>query len=169
MSAACAETMPRENRMTGLELAEILRQDYHLEMEMCGADYVTAITTLMDSREGFDRLETALFAVDGKLAACSKPSELSLSAPDSANLPRTRAILPIHEAQMRPMNILPLESAAGTVSGEYVYLYPPGTPIVVPGEILTKEVIGVIQKYRARQLPIQGLSDHTASAIRVLA
>ena len=41
---------------TGAHLDDILRREYHLEMEMCGADYVTAITTVMDSGEGLERL-----------------------------------------------------------------------------------------------------------------
>ena len=41
---------------TGAQLDDILRREYHLEMEMCGADYVTAITTVMDSGEGLERL-----------------------------------------------------------------------------------------------------------------
>ena len=45
---------------TGAQLDDILRREYHLEMEMCGADYVTAITTVMDSGEGLERLGDAL-------------------------------------------------------------------------------------------------------------
>ena len=177
-SASCSDG---GNRLTGPMLAEILRRDYHLEMEMCGADYVTAITTLMDSREGFDRLVAALFSIDEKLT--DRPAAQGAAAFESgasgtaalpsepgacgtAALPRPRTVLPIHKA--RPAHMLSLESAAGSVSGEYVYLYPPGTPVVVPGEMLTEEIIGTIQSYRAQRLPIQGMCDSTASAIRVL-
>ncbi len=217
-----------ENRLSGLQLAEILRRDYHLEMEMCGADYVTAITTLMDSQEGLDRLETALLEIDEKLkpetsasdsavralsSAASSPAALALdsaasgpvalafdsaasgpvalaldsaasspvasssgsAAPpvspaafNSAALPRPQAVLPIYEAQSRPVRTISFEAAAGCISGEYVYLYPPGTPVVVPGELLTEEVIGVIRQYREQRLPIQGLCDHKAETVRVL-
>ncbi len=184
--------------LTGAELAELLRHDYHMEMEMSGADYITAITTLMDSREGFDRLETALFSIDEKLA--SGPAALDAAEPASASaaldtaetafasanldsakrppapgvhcsaaLPRPQALLPIHEAQERPAQALPLESAAGSISGEYVYLYPPGTPVVVPGEVLTEEIVDTIRNYRAQQLPIQGMRDRSAVTLRVLA
>ena len=43
----------RKSSLTGADLDRVLRREYHLEMEMCGADYVTAITTVMDSGEGW--------------------------------------------------------------------------------------------------------------------
>ena len=52
---------------TGAQLDDILRREYHLEMEMCGADYVTAITTVMDSGEGLERLGDALTRIDSQL------------------------------------------------------------------------------------------------------
>ena len=52
---------------TGAQLDDILRREYHLEMEMCGADYVTAITTPMDRDEGLRRLGDALMEVDARM------------------------------------------------------------------------------------------------------
>ena len=52
---------------TGAQLDDILRREYHLEMEMCGADYVTAITTPMDRDEGLRRLGDALTEVDARM------------------------------------------------------------------------------------------------------
>lgn len=54
---------------TGARLDDILRREYHLEMEMCGADYVTAITTAMDSAQGLERLGDALTRIDSCLAS----------------------------------------------------------------------------------------------------
>ena len=171
ISKLVVSTRYAAGRMSGSELAEILRRSYHLEMEMCGADYVTAITTLMDSREGLARLEAALLEIDGKLSSGPAKADSAAPAPAasaSAALPRSQTVLPIYEAQSRPVRAIPFEEAAGCISGEYVYLYPPGTPVVVPGELLTEEIIGLIRLYRERRLPIQGLCDHTAAAIRVL-
>ena len=165
----------------GPDLAELLRRDYHLEMEMCGADYITAISTLMDSRDGLDRLWKALLEIDGRLrdaGSCGvhdgsgSPAVPGSSMPrlraGSAALPRPRPVMSIGEARSHALRTVPLEAAAGSVSGEYVYLYPPGTPVVVPGELLTEEAVAVIRGYRKQRLPIQGLQDHTAAAIRVL-
>ena len=58
----------RGTGINGEELGEWLRRDYHLEMEMCAAEYVTAITTVMDTEEGLRRLRNALLEIDGKLS-----------------------------------------------------------------------------------------------------
>ncbi len=47
------------------ELAETLRRKYHLEMEMTAPEYVIAMTSLMDTEEGFERLGTALLRLTG--------------------------------------------------------------------------------------------------------
>ena len=51
----------------GPRLDDLLRREYGLEMELCGADYVLGITTCFDSEEGFLRLEKALTELDDRL------------------------------------------------------------------------------------------------------
>lgn len=51
------------------------------------------------------------------------------------------------------------------IAGEYAYLYPPGIPLIVPGEKISKELVCQIQYYQKRQFQIQGLSDQTGQTI----
>lgn len=57
----------RGSGLTGEMLSQILRDKYHLEMEMCGADYVTAIAAIGDSKKGLKRLKKALLEIDKEL------------------------------------------------------------------------------------------------------
>lgn len=57
----------RGSGLTGEMLSKILREKYHLEMEMCGADYVTAIAAIGDSKKGLKRLKKALLEIDKEL------------------------------------------------------------------------------------------------------
>lgn len=57
----------RDTGITGPQLMDCLRERYHLEMEMCGVDYITAIVTAADTEEGIGRLTEALLAIDGSL------------------------------------------------------------------------------------------------------
>lgn len=59
--------------MTGEELSERLRREYEIEMEMCGADYVVAITTFLDSKEHLERLQKALLEIDGNINTADVP------------------------------------------------------------------------------------------------
>jgi arginine/lysine/ornithine decarboxylase len=56
----------------------------------------------------------------------------------------------------------------GNVSAEFVYLYPPGIPIVVPGEVLSDDIIEVILEFKDLGLHVQGMEDEAAEFVYVL-
>ena len=62
----------RGSGLTGEMLSQILREKYHLEMEMCGADYVTAIAAIGDSKKGLKHLKKALLEIDKNLEKSGK-------------------------------------------------------------------------------------------------
>ena len=51
-----------------------------------------------------------------------------------------------------------LSDCEGRISAEFVNLYPPGTPIVAPGEVFTKEIVNALLQYQARGLRLRGVS-----------
>lgn len=150
--------------VSGRELMQLFRERYHLELEMSGADYVTAITTMMDSEEGFKRLEQAFLETDEQLEFGTGRSRQGEWEP--AAYPES--VLTLREAVSRPRRRVKLEESAGSVSAEYVYLYPPGIPILVPGEVLTPEIIGQICRFRSRGLPVQGMRDYDVRYIETV-
>ncbi len=66
-ASAGAENISEKPVLTGSGLAAILRENYHIETEMSAPDYVIAMTSLMDTDEGFERLITALQEIDSSL------------------------------------------------------------------------------------------------------
>lgn len=170
-----------EGFLNGRELAECLRRDHHLEMEMCGADYVVAITTFMDTPEGLHRLTRAFLEMDGKLAggkACSGEHESTgggkwLGEDDGSQKEKDETwrkpvvCLSLADAVEAPWESVPLGLSAGRISGEFIYLYPPGIPAVVPGEKITEELLRQILQYKELGLPVQGPADGKAEYLRV--
>ena len=182
--------------LSGPELSHILREQYHLEMEMEAERYVTAIMTVGDKPEGFGRLEKALLEIDehlgtsfegygqGKKAGdgetegseiigSGKISSGKISSgkgkPEkSAALIRNEAVLTIEEAIQSPKKKVKIEEAAGYVSAEYVYLYPPGIPLIVPGERISQELLGQLSYWKSIGLGLQGLADFTGTHISVV-
>ncbi|XIJ22899.1 hypothetical protein VIG27_00125 [Lacrimispora sp. JR3] len=61
-----------------------------------------------------------------------------------------------------------IKDAIGKVSAEFVYLYPPGIPIAVPGEVLTGGDVEIILEFKRLGLPVQGMEDETAEKIFVM-
>ena len=58
-------------------------------------------------------------------------------------------------------------SAAGCVSGEFVYLYPPGIPILAPGECVTEEILETLRICQARNMQIEGMKDYSGQSLEI--
>ena len=143
----------QNSELSSRELSEILREKYHLEMEMTAGNYILAMTSVGDTEEGLDRFASALEEIDAKL----KESEREVCF---GSLPRTRLCLKSSEAIGRKNGIsMAWGDSAGLISMEYAYLYPPGIPLIVPGEQVTKEVISYLEQYRKRGFSIEGLTE----------
>ena len=153
---------------TGAQLDDILRREYHLEMEMCGADYVTAITTVMDSGEGLERLGDALTRIDTQLTDAGYKPDGRSGNQKSVYSMRCDTAMFMGEAMEEKMASVGLEDSAGCISGEFVYIYPPGIPIVAPGEWISRPILEVILEYRDKGLPVQGPADQSLRTIRVV-
>ena len=156
---------------TGPKLDDLLRKEYGLEMELCGADYVLAITTCFDSEEGLLRLEKALTELDERLER-EKEGENPVSASENLllgnSLPRAKICLSLREGMDGACRRIPLSESKGRISGEFVYVYPPGIPILAPGEEVTDLILETILEYQRRGLPVQGPEDHSLQYLKVI-
>lgn len=151
----------RGTSIDGVKLDDILRKNYHLEMEMCGPESVVALTSLMDTEEGMDRLVKALLEIDAGLTS-EKVSDT-----------RIRPVYPkikfkISDALETIGEPVEWEEALGRVAAEFVYIYPPGIPLIAPGEVLEKDLIEKIYDYKKKGLSVQGLKDESLETIRVV-
>ncbi len=142
---------------SGRGLDNILRQTYHLEMEMAAETYVLAIMTLMDEAEGWQRLADALCEIDGRI-------KMSADGADSASVQeapvrKLKSCMPLARAFHSEWETIPLGEAMGRAAADFISLYPPGSPIVAPGEVLDETVIKQIEEYRRTGLNVQGVSE----------
>ena len=152
-------------KITGNLLYKELLKRYYLQMEMVCETYVTAILTPWDTRDGLCRLAEALEEIDRELSGPEKPEDgrLFYSGGEAGcgsvmrHWPRTRTVLPLSEAEEAPKTAVRLSGAAGNISGTYVNLYPPGIPLIIPGELITEEIIKLIETYVQQGLNIQGV------------
>ncbi|WP_130837378.1 aminotransferase class I/II-fold pyridoxal phosphate-dependent enzyme [Lachnoclostridium sp. Marseille-P6806] len=168
--------------LTGAELAACLRERFHFEMEMTCGDCVLAMTSPMDSPEALAALAAALRRVDddggdavsayrpgaGFASSCSdgrmsaavgetvpEITEMELSVLKEA-VPgqRFRRFRPALE---QPAERVSLSAAQGRQSGEYLWCYPPGVPILLPGEEISEARLSSI-----RRLAVAGTEFHRA-------
>lgn len=157
----------------GEELAETLRRKYHLEMEMTAPEYVIAMTSLMDTEEGFERLGTALLEIDGVLRRRMESGRKEKAASETPEGLESKLSHPVRrmlicEAMDADTERTAFQDTVGKVSAEFVYLYPPGIPIIAPGEVFTDAIVEKIMAYKAAGLLVQGPADPDADVILTL-
>ena len=136
--------------INGNILMRILRDKYHLEAEMASAEYVIAMTSCMDTDEGIDRLYNALLETDNKIHSVHKDKNIDFGWPVKVHEP--------WEIDGHDMQMITAEDAAGRVCAEYVYIYPPGVPWVVPGEMVSDDILREIKEYAGRGFEIRGIT-----------
>ena len=73
-----------------------------------------------------------------------------------------------YEAETRDFETITLSKAAGRMSGEYMYLYPPGIPFIVPGEVISEEMIEAFVKLQKEGYELQGPADGACERIAVM-
>ncbi|MDY3919353.1 MAG: aminotransferase class I/II-fold pyridoxal phosphate-dependent enzyme [Candidatus Limivivens sp.] len=147
---------------SGEALSRRLREGYALELEMAAGGYALALTSFEDTQEGFDRLEQALREIDRGLEGSRQPCEIQ-----DYVFSNERVCSPA-EAWDGPKRIVNLEDSEGMVSGEFLYLYPPGIPLLVPGERISRELLQRVHACRENGLSLQGPADYSCREIRVL-
>ena len=160
--------------ISGQALGSILREQYHLELEMTSGHYATALTSICDSEEGFERLALALKELDkrftdkqfiieetGKNLPFSGISDQELYRP-------VRQQMKLWEADGAPERTVALEESPGLVSKEFIYMYPPGIPFIVPGEVIPEELPGQIRLLKDKGYEIQGPEDYSLRTIKVV-
>ena len=151
--------------MSGQELYRILLDKYHLQMEMAAPSYALGILTGMDTWDGVERLLYALEEIDRGIAAEQKGraggENFAWKADEGAayhTIPLSSG-LSIYEAAERKKEWVFPEEAAGRVSGGFLYFYPPGIPILVPGEIIGEKQILLMKRCREGETSLIGISD----------
>ena len=149
--------------LTGHQLNKILREDYHIIMEMEAKDYILGMTSICDSSHGFERLGNALINLDKGL---KKVAENQIENMIDQYQPE-QILLPTVALEQRT-EFVKFNESCGRVSCTFVSLFPPGSPILVPGELITKQIICYIIQAKEYGLSITGITGKNKDMIEVI-
>ena len=127
----------------GADFAEKLeRRGIYPEMDDGG--HVVFICTAMDDEENFSRLDRALTELRGEMGDCAP-----LPAP-----PIPERVCSIRQALFAPQEYLPLEDCRGRVAAAQLAPYPPGIPVVAPGEVISKKELSYFKQIGYNNLDV---------------
>ncbi len=175
----------------GMYIYTQLLKRYNIQLEMKSASYALAMTSICDTKEGFDRLLMALVNIDKDMDEIGMKIKENLDKivgncvdnVDNCNVEKSRIYadwddLPIafksythyppYKIQKLLITSVLLKDSVDKISAEYVYLYPPDIPLIVPGEIITQKFINIINEYKRRGFGIEGLQDEKLNYIKVV-
>lgn len=156
----------RYTSMTGTELAQLLLEKYHIQVEMQTEHYVLALAAVGDSEEGFERLCRAIEEIDQEESQKKRKTEGQIA--ERVAYTSMNQLMSVTEAMEAESEVCRLEESVGRISAEFGYLYPPGIPLIVPGEQITGQFIRNMRIYMDKGLYLQGLEDYTNKTILVV-
>src|SRR5690606_18829358 len=149
--------------ITGAEVEILLREEYGIEVELSVLYNVLCLITPGDTEESVDRLVTALAKI---AAGCFQQRPQRGAVVRGPEMPPL-ALLPRAASQPRSQQV-PLVATEPRVMAEFLMVYPPGIPLLLPGERITAAVLEYIGEHMAAGLPVQGLEDPTLREVRVV-
>ncbi len=140
--------------ISGKMIQNMLREKYHYELEMSLGRNVLAMTSMADSDEALEGFLAAITEIDERLWTLTAERDwltewqtLAVQKQQSVDniFTEVEETMTLQEAVEAAHEDIGLAVAEGRIAGEYIYCYPPGIPLVVPGERLRKETLQLLQ------------------------
>lgn len=149
--------------LTGYEVYDLLLEECSIQMELADAHNVLAIVSMGDSDQSLNQLVSALkhIAFRYRRERCDGPPPVPLENPVVRITPR--------QAFYAQKARIPLECTAGRISAESVMAYPPGIPILAPGEEVTPEIIQYLTFLKSQNARLTDMSDPCLDTLKVIA
>lgn len=144
--------------INGQKLLQLLRKN-NIEFEMSYSNYALAISTIFDKKKDFKKLLKILFKIDKSLT--KKQNKFQIQ---NINL---ESSITICEAQNKKSTNIELDKSINKIACEYVYVYPPGIPLIIPGQKINKEIINYIKYLKNNDLNLLFSSNHPSNLIKV--
>lgn len=149
--------------LNGFELARELREKYRIQPEMASLEGILLMVTIGDTEKRLDHLFSVLQDLVSRFSPLKRKKPLIWDYSWEAEM----ELLP-GKAMRAGKKAVKLEQAEGCVSGEFICPYPPGIPLVVPGEIISREVLEMVRLIKRWGGHIQGPADLSGETLSVI-
>ena len=147
--------------LAGIEVYDLLRDEYDIQIEFGDLGNILAYISVGDKNKNIERLISAL----SEIRRLYKKENIKLWESEYIS---PVVVMSPQDAFYADKVSLPLAQCAGKVCAEFVMCYPPGIPILAPGECVTKELIGYIQYAKAKGCTLTGPESMDVTSLNVL-
>lgn len=149
---------------SGTEAGDALRKA-GIAVELTDAQNVLFLVTFADGGAEYDAVLEKISTV---FAGLEQHKRAPLKEQNCWKLPEFVTAVPLRSAFDAETENLPLQEAEGRICAEQVSFYPPGIPVLWPGELVTAEVIDYCLRMKKLGLPVSGPADYTLTELRVI-
>lgn len=149
--------------ITGYETENWLREQYNVEVELSDMYNILCIITPGDTQESIETLLTALRSLSECYYKENNANELIVKIPEIPQL----SLIP-RDAFYADTEVIPFRESAGRIIAEFIYVYPPGIPILLPGEVISQSNIDYIVDHVEVGLPVKGPEDRYINNVKVI-
>ena len=147
--------------LAGIEVYDLLRDEYDIQIEFGDIGNILAYISVGDSNKNIERLIGALSEIRRRY----KKDRAGMLSYEYVN---PKVIVTPQEAFYAQKESLPIEQSAGRICSEFVMCYPPGIPILAPGEEITAEIIDYILYAKEKGCFLTGPEDMDVKRLNVL-
>jgi arginine/lysine/ornithine decarboxylase len=156
--------------ITGFAAEHALRERFGLQPEMSDLVGVVGLVTIGDTPASIERLVQAFATLAAERSAAPRGSAngAALRSSGAVIAPGEQALSP-REAFFAPSRAIPLAAAGGEIAAELVIPYPPGIPVLAPGDVISEEKIAYLREGAAHGMYLSGPADPRLRTIRVVA
>jgi arginine decarboxylase len=150
--------------ISGYDAENWLREHYNIEVELSDMYNILCLVTPGDDEQNISTLLTALREMSEAYHSNNrKIIEVDVKIPEIPHLSLTP-----RDAFYGRTELIPFRESAGRIIAEFIYVYPPGIPIVLPGEVISQENIDYIVDHLEVGLPVKGPEDRTITNVKVI-
>lgn len=154
--------------ISGEQLEYILRTRYKIRLEMFDHFYGLALCSVFDEKDDIDRLVYAVKdIVKNKDEKLIYRSITEGNSTQDIKYIKPQIKLPLYNAFYNKKKSIEISKSLGQISGGFIIPYPPGVPILCPGELITKEIIEYIQFLIHNRITLLGLIDEEKKELEV--
>ncbi len=148
--------------LTGFQVYDLLRDEYQIQVELADIYNILAIVSVGDTANNIKKLVAALRDIKNNYGQKEeiRYNNIILESPELLLSPR--------EAFYCKKKIIDLKDATGKISGESIMVYPPGIPIITPGERISLEIINYIELLKEEEGILTGTVDPYVNQIKIL-
>jgi arginine decarboxylase len=153
----------RKLGITGYDAENWLRERYRIEVELSDMYNILCLVTAGDDGEALGILVDALREMSSEFLNTREVQEIVVQIPEIPHLS-----LSPRDAFYGETELVPFRESAGRIIAEFIYVYPPGIPILLPGEVISQENINYIVDHLDVGLPVKGPEDRSITNVKVI-